>query len=68
MNVFVIGIGLIGGSLVLDIKANYSNAVVYGIDKKEEHLNEALALGVIDHKATFSDFGKSGYCYCVNSC
>ena len=59
MNIFVIGTGLIGGSMMLDIKANYTNAVVYGIDKKEEHLNEALALGVIDHKATFSDLEKA---------
>ncbi|MFT5761319.1 MAG: prephenate dehydrogenase [Polaribacter sp.] len=52
MNVFVIGIGLIGGSMVLDIKANYPEAIIYGIDSNEKHLDKALELGVIDKKAT----------------
>lgn len=52
MNVFVIGIGLIGGSMVLDIKSKYPEAIVYGIDNNENHLDKALELGVIDKKAT----------------
>lgn len=52
MNVFVIGIGLIGGSMVLDIKSHYPEAMIYGIDTNEAHLEEALKLGVIDKKAT----------------
>jgi len=59
MNVFVIGIGLIGGSMVLDIKSNYPEATVYGIDTNEDHLNTAIALKVIDQKATFDDLGKA---------
>jgi len=59
MNVFVIGIGLIGGSMVLDIKSNYSEATIYGIDTDESHLNTALALKVIDKKATFDDLEKA---------
>ena len=55
MNVFVIGIGLIGGSMVLDIKSNYPEATIYGIDTNEAHLEKALELGVIDDKATFED-------------
>ena len=53
MNVFVIGIGLIGGSLAMDIKVNYPKATIYGIDKNENHLEKALELGVIDQKASF---------------
>ena len=53
MKVFVIGIGLIGGSMVLDIKTLYPNAMIYGIDTNESHLGEALALGVIDEAAEF---------------
>ena len=53
MNVFVIGIGLIGGSLAMDIKVNYPKATIYGIDKNENHLEKALELGVIDQKANF---------------
>jgi len=59
MNVFVIGIGLIGGSMVLDIKKKYPKAVVYGIDTNEAHLEKAIELGVIDVKATFEDLGKA---------
>jgi prephenate dehydrogenase len=59
MNVFVIGVGLIGGSMVLGIKNKYPEAVVYGIDNNEEHLEKAIELGVIDIKATFEDLGKA---------
>ncbi|MES2578756.1 MAG: prephenate dehydrogenase [Bacteroidota bacterium] len=55
MKVFVIGIGLIGGSMVLDIKTLHPEAKIYGIDNNESHLAEALALGVVDGAATFDD-------------
>ncbi|QZK89437.1 prephenate dehydrogenase [Flavobacterium sp. CHNK8] len=55
MKVFVIGIGLIGGSMVLDIKDLYPNATIYGIDTNEKHLEQAIELGVIDEMATFTD-------------
>jgi prephenate dehydrogenase len=48
MKVFVIGIGLIGGSMVLDIQKMYPQATIYGIDTNEIHLQEAITLGVID--------------------
>lgn len=53
MKVFVIGIGLIGGSMVLDIKTLYPNSMIYGIDTNESHLAEALALGVVDEAVEF---------------
>ncbi|WP_340157879.1 prephenate dehydrogenase [uncultured Maribacter sp.] len=55
MNVFVIGIGLIGGSLVKDIKSAFDNVTVYGIESNEANLAEALSLGIIDKKATYQD-------------
>ncbi|MES2854181.1 MAG: prephenate dehydrogenase [Bacteroidota bacterium] len=55
MKVFVIGIGLIGGSMVLDIKTLHPEAKIYGIDNNESHLAEALTLGVVDGAATFED-------------
>lgn len=55
MNVFVIGIGLIGGSMVLDIKSKYPEAAIYGIDTKETHLDKALEIGVIEHKSKLED-------------
>ena len=48
MKVYIIGIGLIGGSMALDIKALYPSATICGIDANESHLQEAIALGVVD--------------------
>jgi len=55
MNVFVVGIGLIGGSLAKDIKSVYDNVTVFGIDSNEAHLTEAQSLGIIDKKATYQE-------------
>ena len=55
MNVFVIGVGLIGGSLATDIKEVYGESVTYGIDANEDNLKTAIQLGFIDKKASFED-------------
>lgn len=52
MKVFIIGTGLIGGSMALDIKSIYDDATIFGIDSNEKHLEEALNIGIIDQKAT----------------
>jgi prephenate dehydrogenase len=59
MKVFIVGIGLIGGSLARDIKKMNPNTVVYGIDANENHLEEALKLGIIDRKATYNKLVKA---------
>ena len=46
----VIGLGLIGGSLALELKKN-SWVTIYGIDKNPEHLEKALEKGIIYKKA-----------------
>jgi prephenate dehydrogenase len=51
MNVFVIGLGLIGGSMAKDIKAMTKNAIIFGIDTNQDHIEEAINLGFIDKKA-----------------
>ena len=61
MKVFVIGVGLIGGSMVLDIKALYPEATIYGIDNNEKHLQQALELGVIDVAATMEDLQEADF-------
>ncbi|RXP44989.1 prephenate dehydrogenase [Lutibacter sp. HS1-25] len=43
----VFGLGLIGGSLALDLKLRMNFKVV-GIDKNPEHIKKALELGIID--------------------
>lgn len=61
MNVHVIGIGLIGGSMVLDIKTLYPEAIIYGIDTNEKHVQEAIALGVIDKESSFEDLADADF-------
>lgn len=55
MNVYIIGVGLIGGSMALDIKSNYDNVTVFGIDTNENFLEEALNLNIVDKKASIPD-------------
>lgn len=52
--VHVIGVGLIGGSMVLDIKALYPDVTVHGIDSNPEHLHQALELGIVDVQSDFT--------------
>ena len=47
-NIYIIGVGLIGGSLVLDIKRQNPNVVIFGVDNNEAHLEKALDLKIID--------------------
>ncbi|OSY86820.1 prephenate dehydrogenase [Tenacibaculum holothuriorum] len=55
MNVYIIGVGLIGGSLALDMQHEFKNCTIYGIDQQEEHLQEAINLGIIQKKAELKD-------------
>ena len=44
MNVFVIGLGLIGGSMAVDIKAAENAIKIFGIDTNEDHVEEVLKM------------------------
>jgi len=52
----VIGLGLIGGSLALDLKKR-RKFKVYGVDQNPAHIKKALELGVIDQEISFSEIG-----------
>ncbi|ULC59263.1 prephenate dehydrogenase [Flaviramulus sp. BrNp1-15] len=54
-NIYIIGVGLIGGSLAIDIKKNNPEAIIHGISRKQTTLDEALSLKLIDKKATLDD-------------
>ncbi|WP_417197117.1 prephenate dehydrogenase [Bizionia sp.] len=54
-NIYIIGVGLIGGSIAKDIKYLNPEITIFGIDTNEDHLNDALALKIIDEKAEFED-------------
>lgn len=46
--VFVIGLGLIGGSLALAVKREHPASIILGFDVNEEQVQLAQSLGVID--------------------
>ncbi|MFC4632686.1 prephenate dehydrogenase [Dokdonia ponticola] len=52
--IYIIGIGLIGGSLARDFRKLYPKAQVFGIDKTPEHIADAIKIGLIDAEATIS--------------
>ncbi len=53
MKIAVIGVGLIGGSIALKLREKEFADFVYGIDKSDTHLQEALEFGIIDEKADY---------------
>lgn len=60
-NIYIIGIGLIGGSMALDVKKLYPETTIYGIDANDSHLNEAKELGIIDKKAKIDELDKAEF-------
>ena len=61
MKTYIIGIGLIGGSMALDIKALQPNSKIFGIDSSEKHLQEAMALGIIDEPGKMEDLATADF-------
>jgi len=59
MKLFVIGIGLIGGSFAKDIKRLQPETEIFGIDSKPEHLDEAMALNIVDVKSSYDELGQA---------
>jgi prephenate dehydrogenase len=58
-NIYAIGVGLIGGSLAIDIKKNNPDVIIHGISRKDATLDKALELGLIDKKATLDDIANA---------
>ena len=55
MKVAVVGLGLIGGSIALDLKAKGFASEVIGVDKNEDHVTEALSLGLVDRASSIEE-------------
>ena len=55
MIVTIIGTGLIGGSMALTLKEKGFATKVMGVDASEQHLTQALALGIIDEAHTLQN-------------
>ena len=52
ITVTIIGVGLIGGSLALDLRYKYPVKKIYGVDKNPDNLIRAKQLGLIDKAAS----------------
>lgn len=61
MKVVVIGIGLIGGSMVLDIKALYPEATILGMDVNKDHLQQAIDLGLVEKAGIIQDLADADF-------
>lgn len=48
MRVTVIGLGLIGGSIAIDLRKKGVATQLIGVDQNDDHANEALQLGIVD--------------------
>ncbi|NNK86849.1 MAG: prephenate dehydrogenase [Flavobacteriaceae bacterium] len=57
--IFIIGVGLIGGSMANDMRRIYSESKISGIDNKAEHLSRAIELGIIDEAASMADIRRA---------
>ena len=58
-NVSIIGVGLIGGSFALNLKALYNKVLVQGIDHNTKHISQALSLDIIQKEGTLESISQS---------
>ena len=55
MNIAIVGLGLMGGSLALSLKSKEFVGKIVGTDHNEEHKRVALELGLVDEIVEFED-------------
>src|SRR5699024_6395426 len=55
MNIAVIGVGLIGGSLAISLKENGFADKIIGVVRTEKSMDKALSLGLIDEKTDLNN-------------
>ena len=63
MNVIIVGIGLIGGSMARDLRRKYPEVSIYGMDASASHLEEAIRLQLIDGIAGSKEFSEADISY-----
>lgn len=55
MRVAIIGLGLIGGSMAIDLRKKQIASAIIGVDENEQHGSLALQLGLIDEVSAFDE-------------
>ena len=53
--IYIIGVGLIGGSFALEIKKIFPDSNIIGIDNSKENLDQAVNLGMVDTIGSIHD-------------
>lgn len=48
MNIAIVGVGLIGGSMAMRLRETHFATRIYGVDKNESNQKKALQLGLVD--------------------
>ena len=52
MHITIVGLGLIGGSMAIDLRASGFATNIIGVDTNPQHAQQALDLGIVDQIAT----------------
>jgi len=55
MNIAIVGVGLIGGSVAIALKEKKAVSNVIGVDKSESNLKKAIQLGLIDEGTSLEE-------------
>ncbi len=55
MNVAIVGVGLIGGSIAITLREKNIATKIVGVDKSEGNLKKALQMGLIDEGVTLAE-------------
>ncbi len=58
MQVGIVGLGLMGGSLALDLKKHNLATTIVGYDRNPKHCTQALELGLVDRIVAFEELKK----------
>ena len=59
MKLYLIGVGLIGGSMAMDLKRLDPSIEIVGVDKNKQHLDLAIQKGIIDQAGTLDDISQA---------
>ncbi|QQT29122.1 prephenate dehydrogenase [Sphingobacterium multivorum] len=59
MNIAIVGVGLIGGSVAIRLKETKFCDKIIGVDKSQKNLDKAMQIGFIDETASLEDAIKS---------
>ncbi|APU98306.1 MULTISPECIES: prephenate dehydrogenase [Sphingobacterium] len=59
MNIAIVGVGLIGGSVAIRLKETKFCDKIIGVDKSQKNLDKAMHIGFIDETASLEDAIKS---------